>query len=270
MSQHPHSAIQIFQFLSSLHDHCPTQETFESVLLSLRTPRFAPVSSITDRWAPVLATETPNLVQNFQSMMASAAKSPDYDSLLIRVAEHHPLIYRVSCFLEDDLQLELFVRCLCLDSTTPVSAVEVQATLKQFLDQLPQDSREYVQAILKEDPHGYYAESFDGFLDLDKVYKIVNDSQLFNQLMAIIQTNTQNQVIWSQTIQEVYELVYNKGIWNQLAPLLQQVYIRSDNTQYTSYEDYVQKNFLDDGGQQYLDEEIDRAQVEHMFGNLTM
>ena len=43
-----------------------------------------------------------------------------------------------------------------------------------------------------------------------------------------------------------------------------------DNTQYTSYEDYVQKNFLDDGGQQYLDEEIDRAQVEHMFGNLTM
>ncbi|KAI8384039.1 hypothetical protein BD560DRAFT_452714 [Blakeslea trispora] len=270
MSQHPHSALHIFQFLSSLHECCPAQDTFESVLLSLRTPRFAPVSSITDRWTPVLAVQTPNLVQDFQLMMASAAKSPDYDSLLIRVAEHYPLIYRVSCFLEDDLQLELFVRCLCLDSTTPVTAAEIQTTLKQFLDQLPPDSREYIQAILKEDSHGYYTESYDGFLDLDKVYRIVNDPQLFDQLMAIVQTNTSRGVIWSQTIQEVYELVYGRDIWDQLAPLLQQVYVKSDNAQYTSYEDYVKKNFLDDGGQQFLDEEIDRAQVEHMFGNLTV
>jgi hypothetical protein len=43
-----------------------------------------------------------------------------------------------------------------------------------------------------------------------------------------------------------------------------------DTTQYESYEDYVKKNFLDDGGQEYLDQEINRAQVEHMLSNLTM
>lgn len=43
-----------------------------------------------------------------------------------------------------------------------------------------------------------------------------------------------------------------------------------DYTDYDSYEDYVQKQFLDNGGKEYLDSEIDRAQVEHMFGNLKM
>jgi hypothetical protein len=43
-----------------------------------------------------------------------------------------------------------------------------------------------------------------------------------------------------------------------------------ENEHYDSYEEFVQKNFLDNGGQQYLDDEINRAQVEHMFGNLKM
>jgi hypothetical protein len=43
-----------------------------------------------------------------------------------------------------------------------------------------------------------------------------------------------------------------------------------DSAEYESYEDYVQKNFLDDGGQQYLENEINRNQVELMFQNLKM
>lgn len=43
-----------------------------------------------------------------------------------------------------------------------------------------------------------------------------------------------------------------------------------DSAEYASYEDYVQKNFLDDGGQQYLENEINRNQVELMFQNLKM
>ncbi|KAI8059940.1 uncharacterized protein B0P05DRAFT_558178 [Gilbertella persicaria] len=224
MSQHPHSALHIYQFLSSLHDHCSDQDTFEAILLSLRTPRFTAVSNIAERWRPTLLIQAPSLVQDFELIISSAAKSHDYDTLLMRVAEHFPLIYRVSCFLENDLQLELFVRCLCLDSTTPVTTQEVQATVQQFLQQLPQDSQEYIQAILKQDSHGYYTQTYDGFLDLDRVYEIVNDPYLFDQFMAILQTNTNNGVIWSQTIQEVYELVHGRSIWEQLAPLLQQAY----------------------------------------------
>ncbi|GAN11052.1 hypothetical protein MAM1_0458d10605 [Mucor ambiguus] len=277
---HPHSALQIYQFLSTLHQSCPNKETFDAILLSLQTPRFTPVNTITERWTPTFQTYMPHLLADFQQLMAGAARSQEYDALVIKVSEHYPLIYRVSCFLENDLELELFVRCLCLDSATPVNKDEVKQTLMQFFRELPQDAREYVQEIVMDDHHGYLSredcmaddnmQPADGFLDLDKVYQIINDPDVFDQLMAIIQTNTARGVIWSQTIQEIYELVATMGIWEQLAPLLQQVQVKADPNQYESYEDYVQKNFLDNGGQQYLDDEINRAQVEHMLGNLTM
>jgi hypothetical protein len=157
----------------------------------------------------------------------------------MRVADHYHLIYRVSCFLEADLELEVFVKCLCLDSATPVGKEEVKQTLLQFIRELAQESREYVEEILVDDQHGYLTredctansqsqmQSFDGFLDLDRVYQIVNDQLVFDYLMAIIQANTARGVIWSQTIQEIYELVAGKGIWDQLAPLLQQVQVKT-------------------------------------------
>jgi hypothetical protein len=239
---HPHSALQIYQFLSALHQSCTNKETFDAILLSLQTPRFTPVATITERWTPTFQTYIPNLLNDFQQLMFSAARSPDYDALVMSVAEHYPLIYKVSCFLENDLQLELFVRCLCLDSATPVNKDEVKQTLMQFFRELPEDSREYVQEILIEDHHAYLSQEdcmtddqmkpLDGFLDLDKVYQIVNDPGLFDHLMAIIQTNTSRGVIWSETIQEIYELVATKGIWEQLAPLLQQVHVQSGKSSY--------------------------------------
>ncbi|KAI9487325.1 MAG: hypothetical protein EXX96DRAFT_497852 [Benjaminiella poitrasii] len=281
---HPHSALQIYQFLYTLHQCC-SEETFEAILVSLKTPRFSSIMTLMERWAPVLTTHAPQALNDFQQLITSAARNSDYDHLLMRVADHYHVIYRVSCFLENDLQFELFVRCLCLDSATPVSEEEVKQTLLQFLRELPTDSRDYVGEILSDDSHHYLTREdilqinrndgmssphYNGFLDLDRVYEIVNDADMFDHLMAIIQTNTTKRVPWAQTIQEIYELVLPKGVWEQLAPLLQQVYINMDTEEYSSYEDYVQKNFLDDGGQEYLDEEIDRAQVEHMLSKLTM
>lgn len=231
---HPHSALQIYQFLSTLHQTCPDAETFDSILLSLQTPRFSPVSSILERWTPTFIKHMPTLVSDFQQLMTSAQRSTDYDALLMRVAEHYPLIYRVSCFLENDLELELFVRCLCLDSSTPVNINEIKQTLMQFFREVSPDVREFVQEIVMEDHHGYLSredcmmdeslpgsESFHGFIDLDRVYDIINEPKLFDQVMAIIQTNTARGVIWAQTIQEIYGLVAGRGIWEQLAPILQ-------------------------------------------------
>jgi hypothetical protein len=233
------SALQIFEFLSTLHQTCPSTETFDAILLSLKTPRFSSVSTIADRWIPTFANEIPSLLVDFQQLMAHAIKSSDYDALLIRVADHYGLIYRVSCFFETNMELQVFVRCLCLDSATPVSKEEVKQTLMQFIRGLPQESREYVEEILVDDPHGYLTrqdcvansqsqmQSSDGFLDLDQVYQVVNDPLVFDYLMAIIQANTARGVTWSQTIQEIYELVAGKGIWDQLAPLLQQVHVKT-------------------------------------------
>lgn len=235
MATHPHSALHIYQFITVLHHTCPNKEMFDAILLSLQTPRFMGVLTIYERWAPTFMSEMPNLLQDFKQLIEGANRSPDYDSLLIRVSEHYYLIYRVSCFLENDLQVELFVRCLCLDTSTPVSIHEVKQTLKQFLNELSPDAREYVEEILIEDHHGYLTREdtstfnamSDGegglpvFLELDRVYELINDSKVFDELMAIIQTNTTRNIPWVQTLQEIHSLVAGRNIWLQLAPLLQ-------------------------------------------------
>lgn len=239
---HPHSALQIYQLLSNIHQACgQNEEEFEKILESLQTPRFQPLSIIYSHWVNTFKKFMPQLLDDFRQLLASAQRSPDYDTLLMHVADHYPLIYRVSCFLENDMELELFVRCLCLDSSTPVNIQEVKQTLLQFLMALSPDTRDFVQEILVEDHHGYLSRedcmmdelpdrtAFQGFLDLDRVYAIVNDPNLFDQLMAIIQANATRNVSWAQTIQEIYALVAERGIWEQLAPLLQQMHIQQGN-----------------------------------------
>ncbi|KAG2200992.1 hypothetical protein INT47_006536 [Mucor saturninus] len=280
---HPHSSLQIYQLLSNIHQACgDNEQQFEAILISLQGPRFKPLSVIYEHWVKTFEKLMPQLLDDFRQLLASAQRSPEYDTLLMHVADHYALIYRVSCFLETDMELELFVRCLCLDSSTPVNIQEVKQTLLQFLAALSPDTRDFVQEILVDDHHGYLSRedcmmeesldhtAFQGFLDLDRVYAIVNDPNLFEHLMAIIQANATRNVSWSQTVQEIYALVAERGIWEQLSPLLQQMHMKQENEEYDSYEDFVKKNFLDDGGQEYLDGEIERAQVEHMFSNLKM
>ena len=132
-------------------------------------------------------------------------------------------------FWKNDLQLELFVRCLCLDSTTPVRVEEVKQTLSQFLNEILPDARDYVEEILIADHHGYLttedrvtlADEKPPFLDLDRLYAIGNDTRTFDELMAIIQTNATRDIAWEQTIREIHDLVAGRNIWLQLAPLLQ-------------------------------------------------
>ena len=39
-----------------------------------------------------------------------------------------------------------------------------------------------------------------------------------------------------------------------------------DKTTYSNYEEYVKRNFLESGGREELDADIDRAQMEHTLG----
>ncbi|CEJ05134.1 hypothetical protein RMCBS344292_19082 [Rhizopus microsporus] len=145
--------------------------------------------------------------------------------MLRRVADHYPLIYRVSCFLETDDQVELFIRCLSLDRMT--SAEEIKPSLFQFLNLLESDTRQCIERVLVEDPHGYLSVQdctpSDGFLDLDRLSEVISDSVLFEQVMATIQSNAARGLPWIESVQQIYELVRDRGLWEQLAPILQQV-----------------------------------------------
>ncbi|KAI8887529.1 hypothetical protein K501DRAFT_212077 [Backusella circina FSU 941] len=269
---HTHSALQIYQFIYALYQQCEGEEPFGSILRSLKTPRFTSVSAITDRWTPIFTVHFPMLSFAFSQIMQSAERSPEYDTLLIKLADHFSLIYNVSCLLDNDLELEAFVRSLSFENQT-VEHVKLQVF--SFLNTLDPDTKEFVANILMNDKHGYLTAQDtqvqdQGFLDLDRVFSLINDRVLFDQFMAIIQANSTNQTEWQQTLFEIQALLSTQpGIFEKIAPLLQQMK-HEDSKEYSSYEDYVQKNFLDNGGKEYLDSEIDRAQVEHMFGNLSM
>ncbi|KAI9267799.1 hypothetical protein BY458DRAFT_547358 [Sporodiniella umbellata] len=264
------TALELQQFLATVQHGMETELLFDDLIGYLQNP----LVSLHDPWAPYFAT-TPALFGMWTQLMSCARQSSHAAEILRKVAEHYPLIYRVSCFLDSELEIELFVRSLCLDSTTPVQHKEIRETLFRFLNQLSPDVREMVMHILTEDSHGYFGkeDSFQNeFLDLDQLKHCIADPHLFEQVMATIQINTYLNLPWTQTIQDIYALVKHREIWHQLAPILEQAQTSTDleTVEYTSYEDYVQKNFLDDGGQEYLDAEIDRSQVEYMFQNLKM
>jgi hypothetical protein len=219
---HTHSTLQIYQFLYTLYQQCHDEEPFGSIITSLKTPRFASVGAIKDRWASTFTSHFPMLSFAFGQIMNSAERSLEYDTLLIKVADHFSLIYNVSCLLDNDLELEAFVRSLCFENQT----VE-QVKLQVFLNTLDPDTKEFVENILIHDPHGYLTAQDvrdQGFLDLDRVYSLINDQVLFDQFMAIIQANSTNQIEWQHTLFEIQALLsIQPGTWEKIAPLLQQV-----------------------------------------------
>ncbi|KAI8996895.1 hypothetical protein BDB01DRAFT_830537 [Pilobolus umbonatus] len=268
---HPHSAIHIFQFLVNVYESNSGEYIMDEFIISLETPRFTPVSTLLERWSPTISSSMPHLLVGFQEIIHHAARSNEYDTLLRKVANHFRLIYNVYCLLENDLELELFMRCLHLDSTIGVNKEEIREDIRKFVNQLPEDAQLFVKQVLVNDKHGYLTQAdipTKGFLDLNRVYEIIGDQSVFDQFMAILQYNSTQQVGWANTMEELYMLLQPLNKWDAIAPLLDA--IQPDPQEYASYEEYVQKNFLDDGGKEYLDGEIDRAQLEHMLGNLSM
>ncbi|CAO3694813.1 unnamed protein product [Rhizopus stolonifer] len=267
--EHSLIPLNIYQFLFTVHQTIDDQNTLNEILLSFQSPRFSSVSSIHQRWSP-LFSQWPELFNSFNQLFSLAEQSLQNDQTLQRTAEHYPLIYRVSCFLDSPL-LDLFIRCLCLDCKTPIADFEIRNMVFQFLKQLDNDidtKEMIIHILIEDDKHDYFNTKDwipeDNVLDLDRIKRLLGDQELFEQVMATIQLNTFLSLPW---IQDVYEMTRHLNIWDQLAPILQS---QTDSTEYVSYEDYVQKNFLDDGGKEYLDGEIDRSQVEHMFENLKM
>lgn len=122
-----------------------------------------------------------------------------------------------------------------------------------------------------------------------QVHHILNDQAIFDQFERVL---LDDRVPWADRLTDVYQLIktHKPEVWDQISLVLDRIeadlgkmeynnnrhffYSKSniciDTQQYSSYEEYVQKNFLDDGGQQYLDSEVEQAQVEHMLGSMNM
>ncbi|CAO3623776.1 unnamed protein product [Cunninghamella echinulata] len=101
-----------------------------------------------------------------------------------------------------------------------------------------------------------------------------NDSLLCQQFFDIIHTNYIHSVDFSESILHIYRWIQtvNPNLWSSLSPILEQMilYVDSTTETYDSYEDFVQKNFMNQDDQLYLNNEIEQARVQHIFSKLSI
>ncbi|KAI7848623.1 hypothetical protein BDC45DRAFT_522674 [Circinella umbellata] len=279
MSQtaHPHSAIHLYNFLSSVQSTFSTvdeyQEEFETLLLS---PHYTPelFDSVMAELYNVMTLEQQNerrlsLWPELQKIMQAAKQDPQYDSLLMRITESFFFIRHVDSVLNNDNQLEAFVRSLLLDSPDADHG-QVMASIAGFLQTLDRTTRAGVESVLSQQRQASEPSSTDKLLL--QIRRVLDDDVLFMEFNEIMDTDTLAGVAWNETLLKLFQLVQSRKpeVWDSISSILDQAQSAHDTTEYSSYEEYVQKNFLDDGGQQYLDSEVDRARVESMFGSLSM
>ncbi|KAI9494945.1 hypothetical protein BDB00DRAFT_870933 [Zychaea mexicana] len=276
---HPHSALHLYNFLCAIRSTFSSadeyQQEFESVLLA---PRYTPelfngvvtlLQGVMSMSATATTTERATFWPELQHIMQAAHKDPHYDSLLSRVTESFFFIRHVDSVLNNDNQLEAFIRSLLLDYPDAQHA-QVMESIAGFLATLDSTTRAGVESVLNDQRH---SSAEQGSPDhLLRIRRILDDDALFMEFKDIVDTDTVAGVPWNDTLLKLYGLIRLRKpeVWESISYILDQAQAAHDTTQYSSYEEYVQKNFLEDGGQQYLDSEIDRARVESMLDSLTM
>ncbi|CAO3594052.1 unnamed protein product [Absidia cylindrospora] len=110
---------------------------------------------------------------------------------------------------------------------------------------------------------------------MQQAYTVLHhDPAMCQQFISILDFDQMHGVPFADSIMNIYQWIQDKNLalWYPLATVLEQMQTlqESESNQYESYEDFVQKNFLDDDGQEYLDGEIEQARVQHLFSNLSM
>ncbi|CDH52059.1 predicted protein [Lichtheimia corymbifera JMRC:FSU:9682] len=219
-------------------------------------PRLEPVVKMSQERASLWPALV-NMVQQVQ-------QDPQTTLLFASIMESMPLIAAVERVLEDDDDAVIrFIDSLCLDQPQ-VQHDQVMASIQTYLDTLDPIKRQAVSQVLNQQRYQAMEDDY-----MAQVHHILNDQAIFDQFERVL---LDDRVPWADRLTDVYQLIktHKPEVWDQISLVLDRIEADLDTQQYSSYEEYVQKNFLDDGGQQYLDSEVEQAQVEHMLGSMNM
>ncbi|ORX54053.1 hypothetical protein DM01DRAFT_1335909 [Hesseltinella vesiculosa] len=101
-----------------------------------------------------------------------------------------------------------------------------------------------------------------------------NDDTLCQPFTQILESDQLNGLPFTDSLIHIFQWVQttNPSLWDALSPILEQMHgLQDTNTeQFSSYEEFVQRTFLDTDGQTYLDGEIAQAQMHNMLNNMSM
>ncbi|KAI8338998.1 hypothetical protein BC941DRAFT_451309 [Chlamydoabsidia padenii] len=227
-----------------------------------------------------------------KSILAKAANHPNYISTVTEVAHHYELLHQVQTHLLDSFGFNLFIKdCFenddqqvtsdtIADSIDKVKArmePQQKEILDRILQQHPLHNGEQQMNTILQDISAPTQDQFEPGMDrlMQEAYDLLNnDPVLCQQFAGILNSDQINGIPFTDTWRNMYQWVLsvNPTLWNQMATVLSDIQILLESTlyEYESYEDFVQKNFLDDGGQEYLDNEIEQARLQHMFNQFSI
>ncbi|KAI9323708.1 hypothetical protein BX666DRAFT_2022431 [Dichotomocladium elegans] len=260
-------AQEIYAFLRSVHNTFPDTpsylDEFSSVLHAPQTNSTNVLGEILEQLEPTMrmSTSREKMWPHLCEMLSHAQYEPQYADLLFRVAESFPLIHRVEQVLSAE-RIPAFIDSLLLHDPT-AQHEQVMMSIQRYLDTLDSDTRKKINQAMYEQRQ----TSNEDFLG--QIHYILNDQALFEQFEQIFFTD---HLTWADRLVLIYQLIqtHKPEVWDRVSLALDQVESSQDTQTYNSYEEYVQKNFLDNGGQKYLDDEAEQAHVEHLMGSMNV
>ncbi|SAM09473.1 hypothetical protein [Absidia glauca] len=249
-----------------------------------------------------LDSSLPPLYPVMEHILEKARQDVKYESTVAGVANHFGLLQQVQSNLLLPFGFNMFVKeCFEADDglvshdTIMAKIKEVrrlmEAPQRRALDDILQQQQQQQQYLQPEDQgdmeeegsqHGISPsiptqQQFEPGMEvlMQQAYDVLHkDPALCQQFTAILDSGQMNGIPFIDIILNIYQWVLSVDpmLWDPLATVLEQMQTLQDSSsnEYESYEDFVQRNFLDGDGQEYLDGEIEQARLQHLFDNFSI
>ncbi|KAI9017911.1 hypothetical protein CLU79DRAFT_762218 [Phycomyces nitens] len=236
--------------------------------LLLQPASILPLEALEDQIKPLLAERPWEIMRN---IIQVAKTDPGYDGLWRRLAEHLDVLSSLHTMLPQDTLAECIAYLLFQDQL--VTDHERRKRCSEFLLRYNFPYAEAIDSQWQEE-HRWVNSVIEEAFRKEIRYAMAND-ECYNMFLTVFHgPNSWDQATWETNYGLVIKSVsfYQPDSVARVSDLLYQLYKHHENTkeEYESYEEYVQREFLDQGGQEYLDAEIDRSQMEHWMSKMSL
>jgi len=260
-----HSALHTFEFLQRIQNTI-SEADFDILLAELSTRDYIPDKQQPSQFTISIAHEIPQqLIGELREILSIAMERPVYHSMLARLVDGYGLLEKVASVLQQQDLIAGFIKAMRIEDSSATHQ-QVMSSINSFVDTLEPSLQDKVQAILdlKRSENNIALN----YSQLCEAHSIIRDEVVYQRFVELLEECAMEQSSWPQIIARIYELIQAQkpDVWEKLGLLLDRVSRSDDQTTYSNYEEYVKRNFLDSGGKEELDADIDRAQMEHMLG----
>ncbi|KAH8554729.1 hypothetical protein BGW37DRAFT_480843 [Umbelopsis sp. PMI_123] len=264
---HMHSALYIFDFLQQIQSSI-SEADFDILLAEMSSSDYIPDKQAPSKFTVSIAHEIPHpLIAELNDISTTAMEKPEFHSMLTRIADGYNLLEKVASVLKEDYLIADFIQSMLIGEPFATHQ-EVTESVNAFVESLePPALQDEVNAIL--DSKRCENSIALNYAQLVESHHIIQDEVVYQRFVELLEDCAMEDSSWPQIIARIYELIQSQRpqVWEQLGLLLDRVSRTDDKTSTNSNrEEFVKRNYLDNGGRQELDADIDRARMEHTLG----